>query len=325
MDYREKPAVSASALKTFETSPRLYNDIVLGRAESKKTEALSFGTLVHDLVLSPEIVKDKYAIASVPKPTGKMGELCEALFQHCLWDEFVDKDEIWERCYNQVEFKQKKLETIKKDFETQGKPYYDFLVNSKGKIAVDSAEYIKALEYKNRLHAHKGANLFLFNVDETTQAKNELQIFWQWRNLESKSMLDRVIFDHENKIIKLIDLKTTSKPVYSRQLTREGNPYLSKFTGFLSDVVYYDYLLQMEFYRQALKTKYLEYDIEVYLIPINDYQCTVYQIPERWLYYAKMKLDRIRMEIQFHLDTNQWDLSKDDYYHGFICIDEIMI
>jgi hypothetical protein len=33
----------------------------------------------------------------------------------------------------------------------------------------------------------------------------------------------------------------------------------------------------------------------------------------------------MKSEIQFHLDTNQWELSKDDYYHGFICLNEIML
>lgn len=325
MNYREINAVSASALKKFETSPKLYHDIVTGQAKSVTTEALSFGSLVHDLVLTPEVARNKYVIASVNKPTGQMGDLCDALFKNCLWDELADKDDVWQRSYDEVGFKQKKLETIKEDFKTKGQPYYDLLLESRGKILVSQEEYNNALAYKNRLMTHRGALAFLFQKDEDFEDFNELEILWKWRDLDSKSMLDRVKINHKDKVIKLIDLKTTSKPVYGKQLLRETNPYLNRFTGFLSDMIYYDYLLQMEFYRQALRSKYIEYDIEVYVIPINDFQCTVYQIPERWLYYAKMKLDRMRSEIQFHLDTNQWELSKDDYYHGFICLNEIML
>jgi hypothetical protein len=113
--------------------------------------------------------------------------------------------------------------------------------------------------------------------------------------------------------------------VYGKQLASNANPYLGTFTGFLKDITFYDYLLQMEFYSQALKYIYPDYEIVCYLVPINDYSCTVYELPERWLFYAKQKLNSIRKDIQFYTDTNQWDLSKDDYYHGIINLAQIMI
>jgi hypothetical protein len=321
MSYYEKPAVSASALKKFEYSPKLFNDIITGVAKSKDSVALSFGRLVHELVLTPEEFDNKYVISTIDKPSGQMGELCDNLFLNKLYDEFTDDEFIWNNAYAQVGFKRDKIESVKEKFVTTGKAYYDFLVSSIGKQVISKEELAKAKEYVERLRDHKGANKLLFE----TPGLVEHEIFWNWEGLESKSKLDKFIIDEGNKKIYLVDLKTTSQQVYGKQLASNSNPYLGTFTGFLKDIISYDYLLQMEFYAQALKQKYPEYEIICYLIPVNDYSCTVYELPDRWLFYAKQKLHYIRKEIQFYTDTNQWELSKHDYYHGIINLSEIMV
>jgi len=250
-----------------------------------------------------------------------MGELCDNLFLNKLYDEFTDDEFIWDNAYTQVGFKRDKIESVKEKFATTGKAYYDFLVTSIGKQVISREDLAKAKEYVERLQGHKGANKLLFE----TPGKVEHEIFWNWESLDAKSKIDKFIIDEENKTIYLIDLKTTSQQVYGKQTIAKSNPYQSTFTGFLKDVTFYDYLLQMEFYSQALKYIYPDYEIVCYLIPINDYSCTVYELPQTWLFYAKQKLSSIRKEIQFYTDTNQWDLSKDDYYHGIINLSQIMI
>lgn len=321
MSYYEKPAVSASALKKFEYSPKLFNDMITGTAKGKDTASLSFGRLVHELVLTPEEFDNKYVISTVDKPTAQMGELCDALFTNKLYDEFTDDEFIWDNAYAQVGFKRDKIETVKEKFATTGKPYYDFLVASIGKQVISREDFDKAKDYVKRLQGHKGANKLLF----TDKGKVEHEIFWNWQDLDAKSKIDKFTIDEENKIIYLTDLKTTSQQVYGKQVIAKSNPYQSSFTGFLKDITFYDYLLQMEFYSQALKYIYPDYTIVCYLIPINDYSCTVYELPQTWLFYAKQKLSSIRKDIQFYTDTNQWDLSKDDYYHGIINLAEIMV
>lgn len=321
MSYYEKPAVSASALKKFEYSPKLFHEIITGNAKSKDSVALSFGRLVHELVLTPEEFNDKYVISTIDKPSGQMGDLCDNLFLNKLYDEFTDDDFIWNNAYAQVGFKRDKIESVKEKFATTGKAYYEFLVASIGKQVISREELAKAKEYVERLKNHKGANAVLFEAKGLV----EHEIFWNWQGLDAKSKIDKFYIDEESKVIYLVDLKTTSQQVYGKQVIPKSNPYLASFTGFLKDVVFYDYLLQMEFYSQALKYLYPEYRIVCYLVPINDYSCTVYELPETWLFYAKQKLASIRKDIQFYTDTDQWELSKDDYYHGIINLAEIMI
>jgi len=321
MNYYEKPAVSASALKKFEYSPKLFNDMITGTAKGKDSVALSFGRLVHELVLTPDEFDNRYVVSTIDKPSGQMGELCDNLFLNKLYDDFTDDDFIWDNAYAQVGFKRDKIESVKEKFATTGKTYYDFLVASIGKQVISREDLVKAKDYVIRLQGHKGANKLLFELE----GKVEHEIFWNWQSLDAKSKIDKFIIDEENKVIYLIDLKTTSQQVYGKQAIAKSNPYQATFTGFLKDITFYDYLLQMEFYSQALKYLYPEYDIVCYLVPINDYSCTVYELPQTWLFYAKQKLVSIRKDIQFYTDTNQWDLSKDDYYHGIINLAEIMI
>jgi hypothetical protein len=327
MSYYEKPAVSASALKKFEYSPKLFNDMITGTAKGKDTASLSFGRLVHELVLTPEEFDNKYVVSTIDKPSGQMGELCDNLFINKLYDEFTDDEFIWDNAYAQVGFKKDKIESVKEKFLVANKDsivpkeYYDFLVASIGKQVISKEDLAKAKEYVERLKGHKGANKLLFE----TPGKVEHEIFWNWESLDAKSKIDKFIIDEDNKKIYLIDLKTTSQQVYGKQVTPNSNPYLATYTGFLKDITFYDYLLQMEFYSQALKYIYPDYEIICYLVPINDYSCTVYELPERWLFYAKQKLNSIRKDIQFYTDTNQWELSKDDYYHGIINLAQIMV
>ena len=320
MNYREVAAVSASALKKFDFSPKLFHETINNNVKFKKTEALDFGSLLHDMVLTPHELPNKYVFGGVEKPIGQMGELCIALYKHGLAGELGDKDEIWQKCYDEVGFKKDKLDVVKEKFKTIGQGYFDLLVASENKRVVSTEEKSKADSYYDRLKTHSGVNSLFFGNE---QSNNELEIYWKWEGLDAKSMLDRVVFT-ENKA-KIIDLKTTSKQVYCRQTYATENPYHSKFTGFIEDVFFYDYLLQMAFYRQALQSLYPNLEVEVYLVPVNEYQTTAYKLPERWLSYADKKLSRIRQDIQFYLDTNCWDMSKHDFENGYIDLGKVMI
>jgi exodeoxyribonuclease VIII len=74
-EYHKSEGYSKSALMTFKQSPvRFYNEYVLGNRDTKQSDDMLLGTLVHALVLEPDTVEKKYYFyehISRAKNTGK--------------------------------------------------------------------------------------------------------------------------------------------------------------------------------------------------------------------------------------------------------------
>ncbi len=62
-EYHASEGYSKSALMTFKQSPvRFYNEYVLGNRETKQSDDMLLGTLVHALVLEPDTVEKQYHV-----------------------------------------------------------------------------------------------------------------------------------------------------------------------------------------------------------------------------------------------------------------------
>ena len=55
-----------------------------------------------------------------------------------------------------------------------------------------------------------GGNKVLFNVGSRYRCDNEFDIKWEYKKIECKCLLDRVMFDEVNKKIILIEVKRRS-------------------------------------------------------------------------------------------------------------------
>jgi len=128
--------------------------------------------------------------------------------------------------------------------------------------------------------------------------------------MKFNSRLDRLIIDHKNKVIKLIDLKKTKS--------------LRNFRKSFEDL---EYNRQLAFYWMAVHFMFThsfpeynidEYKKETYIVAIQVNQlieCKVFEISEEDLHNGTMEIEKLMIEISWHLVNDKWDYSK-QYYIG---------
>lgn len=184
-------------------------------------------------------------------------------------------------------------------------------------ISTETLEFLNLTE--NAVKQHKKANELLFDNNEWLSdplqfSANEFEVHWNVNELQDgidlpcKSMLDRLVIDHKNKIIKLIDIKTTySDEAFSKNVNK--------------------YVRQLSFYWLAVtcffKHEYPDKDIndykaETYIIQIytdNSFCVKVLSIPDSYLFEEFNKLKDLFENIYWHFTNNLWEYSR-EYYEG---------
>ena len=263
--YEDNTRISNSAIGWFlKKGPRYLRDMLDGKEEGMSAKFLEKGTMIHEYILQPEEFWKDYEILDFEVPKVKQQrDLCEYYSSHKLTDPLADDDklllEAYNNSYNNTKSAEIRKNEAKKIVETYS-DYINYLQISTTKKVISFADLNMLKQIKQNLQEHVAANKLLFNVPTTYTCHNEFHINWELYGIKCKSLLDRVMFDHVNKKIILIDLKTTSD-VYN----------------FAHSVEEYDYFRQIAYYGLAiqwymaneLNLNTEDYDLEAYIIAIG--------------------------------------------------------
>lgn len=232
INYRKLDALNQSMLKTFDSDPiKFYNIFKLGKVpKDKKSTALAIGDLVDFFVLACKGSEsefnarfdEKFALFNGSKGTGQVFELVDYLFEeteNCV----NEKGEItcsfetrfnaaMSRIRNDGKYKKKDDDYILKDFEDNGKVYFELLMENIGKTIVDISLMDKARTVGNKL-LHDPFTSHIFRNDGRDYFTH-FPIEWRYelgngKSILCKSELDMMVIDHEDKTIQPMDLKTT--------------------------------------------------------------------------------------------------------------------
>ena len=221
-NYRAKAIDSSSSLKEFSMDrKKYYRKYILGETvEDKDTQAATIGRVVETLLLEPELFDEKfYMSACASAPTSLMLAFVEALYK--FTKEATDDNGNVTRSF----------EDISKDAyaESGFKIKYDAVI---GKFVGSDAEI-----YYNEIRKVRGQNLTVVTTEDVTNAEkiveelrnnpvtkdvvnlvnsprytvyNQLQVEgYVLDGHEFKSMMDKVVIDHEACTIQVYDLKCT--------------------------------------------------------------------------------------------------------------------
>ena len=318
LPYYESKKISNSSLGWFLMSPKYFKDMIDGVIEKKATPAMDNGTMVHAYLLEEHEFKKNYKLMDIKTPSSPQQK------QFCL--DYIDSKE------NKAVLKAS--EAFKSNYNTTGQSEEN--IAKKGmEMALKLKSYIKWLRLKDEgqkiiswatmnslkitkenVRLHKKANELLFKTPESENVDiyNEFHIEWLYNirdsaPIECKSLIDRLIIDHDNKKIILCDVKTTASI----------NKFKSSFDEF-------DYGRQLAFYWFAitwffdniLKVDISEYKPETYIIAIsnmNDHSCRVFSIPDLILFESSEKINKIMAELNWHINKGLWEYTK-EYYEG---------
>lgn len=317
-DYYAIKAISATSLKWFETSPKYFKAMLDKEIEQETLSWLEKGKQIHMYLLEPEEFKKNYTYLEfdVPK-SAQQQKFCEDFIKS-------PKKKVDERA----------VDAYEKNYKTE-KQSKEAVLKAALQLKEDLSRYItylkKRTEYKDVLTRsmwqllkdidiavgnHNLAKELLTieqkypegNLPEWLEIYNEFEILWQYPklNLDCKSALDRLVINHQDKVIELIDIKTTSN--------------LSDFKSSFDD---YKYYRQLAFYWLAvgywLKSKGIDYteykcNTKIIAIQIKDLvECKVFEISEGHLNVGLTEIESVMSKLHWHFTNDKWDHSKDYY------------
>jgi hypothetical protein len=351
-EYRGlKDRLSYSALKTFDDNRiKFYKKFILGEQveEDPLSNDMLNGSLVDCMLFTPQDFDKKFVIATVDKPVGQMGELCDVLIYITtkysekvnFEDEFSDIvvyaefskifEEALDKMWAQGKFKGKDLSKVLDLFnaDATAEQFYEEGRSAIGKVlaSINQVNYAQKLADDALNCQYEAGEILRARSHGNIEVINQLPILCDFgilslehpHSVPFKALLDKIIIDHENRLIKKYDLKVTWEA--------EGFDY-----NFLK----MKYYLQLGSYDVAFRhwvvnerpdlvgyhvepLAFIALDSKGVSIPL------VYETNEDWSFKAisgfKTTTGRrykgvmeLITEIQHHLETGNWLISKQNH------------
>lgn len=325
--YEDNTRISNSSIGWFlKKGPLYFRNMLDGKEEGLKLPQLEKGTMIHEYILQPDEFWNDYVILEYDVPKVKQQkEFCDWYATFKATDPLEDEDKILLNAYNKAysnKLSDDSKLAIAKDFIQR----YDEYIKSKSlnntKKAISFADLNMLKTIKSNIEKHKKANKLLTDTPGV-ESHNEFHINWTFPiktdslkmdenktwYAPCKSLLDRCIFDHVNKKIILIDLKTTSD-VYNFKHSVEEFDYYRQ-------IAYY--LLAITWYMKDQDIDISDYDCEAYIIAIQtngNYEVRVFNMfNETELDSRKDTIISALSELSYHYQTNNWEHTR-SYYEG---------
>lgn len=325
--YEDNTRISNSSIGWFlRKGPLYFRNMLDGKEEGLKLPQLEKGTMIHEYILQPDEFWNDYTILEYEVPKVKQQkEFCDWYVTFKATDPLEDEDKILLNAYNKAysnKLSDDSKLTIAKDFIQR----YDEYIKSKSlnntKKAISFADLNMLKTIKSNIEKHKKANKLLTDTPGV-ESHNEFHINWTFPiktdslkmdenkiwYAPCKSLLDRCIFDHVNKKIILIDLKTTSD-VYNFKHSVEEFDYYRQ-------IAYY--LLAITWYMKDQDIDISDYNCEAYIVAIQtngSYEVRVFNMfNETELDSRKNIIINALSELSYHYQTNNWEHTR-SYYEG---------
>lgn len=258
-EYRRIKRDSYSSLKDFrEDRKKYYKKYISEEGDDEEEEdekmsiALKMGSLVDCTYFTPEEFESEFSMSAVAAPTATMGKFVNALYKHSK--RYMDEDGVLTRsieqlardAYNDVKYNRngdivaykRKNDTVEgvleKFVDSDAELYYRHLLKSSGKITVELFQVQTAEKIVKELRTcWVTREIMNLASSKRYDVHNQLVILFTYNGYELKSMLDKVVVDHEAKTIQIWDLKTA----YDNEEGFEGNFF--KYRYYLQSAVYY--------------------------------------------------------------------------------------
>lgn len=316
--YEDNSRISNSTIGYFLISPKYFRNKLDRVVTEDSTSYQDLGTRIHMFLLERTLFSTVYKIVKAYKKpvSAQQTKFCEVYAESTAKNAKLKALEAYKSTY---------VVNVKDDEKT-AKKALELAVSLKTHIKYSKSNDILLEEndmsflnsVENNIKAHKLANELLLDNNtwlhnSNVFASNEFHINWDIKVdsddiVNCKSLLDRVIINHDTKTIKLIDLKTTS------------------FSDFKGSFNKYDYARQLAFYWLAITHYFIntfkdknisEYKQESYIITVNtnDASVNVYKIKEDILLEKTEIIYKILNDINWHLKTNNWEYTR-EYYEG---------
>ena len=242
--YYDAKGLNQSSLKLLLKSRK---DFLYPPLFERKKYFVIGSAVDHFLTAEENTFDNIFCILDTQKPSEKEVEILETVLTKAIQKDYIENISL-DNCTDEitdaiVQFNWQpnwKMETRINKILEKGRDYFQFLKESEGKEIITAEELDIAL---NVAEAFKSSNntSFLFTDTPELDIYYQLPIYFKYKDISCKALLDAVIVHHdkEKNIVNVFpyDIKTTSKNTID----------------FPNDLKFYRYDIQAAFYMQALE------------------------------------------------------------------------
>ena len=315
-DFYSKPfQFSYSSLNKLMWSPVVFHQLyILGLKEERQDAHLVQGKIIHGLLLEPEKFNDNFIISPDNLPTGNQKIVVDRIFAHYqelskngdTREMFEDFDQAILDVMKDMNYHQS-LKTdnqrLDKIITAETRNYWAFLKAKGNKTLIDQASYDFCLTAVGLITSnHNVVDLLGLNVNEFSNKEvlNEfpISINMMSRPFGLKGIVDNLVIDHDQKILYINDVKTTSKEL-------KDFPETVEFYSYWMQAVIYSILVNMHFKslaEQGYTTKFnfivIDKMFQVYPFEVKD------STLKSWIDRFKSVLDKA----EWHYTNKNYEL-----------------
>lgn len=307
VDITANLALSYSRLSDFDRNgPKALNK---SRELDPNGEGIKIGSLVDDLLLNKGNFNKLYYLYDGTKPTATLGKLADIIFNN--YKKIPSKNTILKVAQKNGFWMKWTEEKVISSFDIpEFWNYLKAMYASKKKILVgsDDIELAKKLVEVLTTHAFS-RHIFINGLEHYNQFKFSIK----YKGFILRGVMDKILIDHKNKLVYMIDLKTGKGPV------EEFEASFIKWRYYLQEAVYvkaFSYLcetLGLKGYN-LMPFKFL-YISRTQQIPLS------FTVTKKWHKAAlngfttaggwRYKgLDELIDDVRWHLDNKVFDVSK---------------
>jgi hypothetical protein len=344
--YRNLDIDSYSSLKLFIEDRKKYYRKFIIREPVKEEESPStiFGSLVDCLKFTPEVFEERYALAVAQPPTGQYGKFVDQLMRVTLRslneageitreleDMMLDAyNEVkHDRDGNVVDFKRDSFEVVKNKFIGSNlEIHYRQLREAYGKTIIEASNLENAQAVVRELNSNPiTRDIMTCRSDQRFTVYSQFPIvglmpgsYTQNGDFPLKCLIDRLIVDHEEKVIRIYDLKT----VWDNEGEFLHNYF--KYKYYIQMALYFYLVVQWKYRQEEIKDynvlypQFIAVDSSNYKSPliystdVTNYDQGMNGFTIRGKYYPGVL--KAVQDLIWHKESGIWTISKDAHLAG---------
>jgi hypothetical protein len=332
--YRALMLDSSSSLKEFSTNRRKYHKkyILSEKVEEDDTKAATIGRIVETLLLEPEEFDNRFYMSTcMSVPTGLMNDFVEALYRHTenatdgMGNVTRTFEEISKDAYADSGFKIKYEAVLAKFIGSDAEIYYKEIREVRGNnlTVITTEDVTNAQKIVDELKTNFVTSQIvnLINSSRWT-VYNQFQI--EGYSVDGhlfKSMMDKVVIDHDERTISVYDLKCTWSVenfyeeyyLYRRAYIQAYLYYKAAFSLTTNeDSELYGYYVLYPKFIVCDSTNY--YNPLIYTLDLSDMTGAYEGFEHKGRNYPGVK--QLIEDLKWALENDVWNISRENYLNN---------
>ena len=280
-------------------------------------DGIDLGKITDLLMFEPHKYKEEFYVFDGTKPTATLGNLADIILLN--YEKMPSDEELLKIVKINGYWSGTKDEDklIKKWDDENFRSYIENMFRAKGKTLITNEMFMNAQDLVHTLKTHSHSKHIFRDPHKHEDFYDQYPLEFKYRDFVFRGIIDRLIINHADKTIQMVDLKTGSPGALN---------FMSSFMSYRYYLQEAIYSLGVEYIREKLGLDD-EYDLLPFLFAYiggNEHLPIVYEVTDTWHKaaingfktrngYEYKGLNELLDEIKWHWSNQKFDLPRDVY------------